>query len=121
MDRARDRNLRRVRRKRSLRKRIMGTPDQPRLTVYRSLKHMYAQIIDDLSGRTLVSAGTRDKDFSSDDSTGNVAAAAKVGTLLASRAKKAGVGIVTFDRNGLKYHGRVKALAEAARKEGLKL
>lgn len=115
-----DRVIRRGRRKKGIRRHgIFGTPSHPRLSVNRSLKHMYAQLIDDLSGQTLVSASTCDKAFSHDGGTGNVAAAEGVGALLAERAKVAGVKRIQFDRNGLRYHGRVKALANAARKGGL--
>ena len=119
MDRASHRRVRNIRRRRGLRKRLIGTPTRPRMSVFRSLKHLYVQVIDDLSGRTVVSASTRDKEFSG-ATTGNAAAAAEVGTLVAQRATKAGVTDVCFDRNGRQYHGRVKALAEAARKGGLK-
>lgn len=109
-----------VRRKRHLRRKVMGTADRPRLSVYRSLCHMYAQVIDDVAGRTIVSASTLSKEIKDEgERTGNRAAAAKVGTLLAARAKEAGVTKVCFDRGGRKYHGRVKALADAARKAGL--
>lgn len=120
MDNAKVRSSRRIRRKRGLRKRIMGTPDQPRLTVYRSLKHIYAQIIDDLNGKTIVSASTLDKDYSVEQK-GNIAGAAEVGKMIAKKAQDAGIKSICFDRNGFRYHGRVKALADAARKEGLKL
>ncbi|RMH30148.1 MAG: 50S ribosomal protein L18 [Planctomycetota bacterium] len=109
---------RRERRHRRVRGRAVGTPDRPRLCVYRSLKHIYAQVIDDLAGRTLASASTRDKDFAG-GATGNTDAAARVGASLAERAKAAGVSKVVFDRGGFRYHGRVKALAEGARKGGL--
>jgi large subunit ribosomal protein L18 len=103
------------------RKRLEGTPDRPRLSVYRSGKHMYAQIIDDVSGRTLASASTLLEPVKGAlKSTGNCAAAAKVGELIAARAREAGIRAVCFDRGGRLYHGRVKALAEAARKGGLK-
>jgi large subunit ribosomal protein L18 len=110
-------NLRRERRKRSLRRRVFGMPDRPRLTVFRSARHVYAQIIDDVSGRTLAAASTNDKGART--SGGNCAAATAVGQRVAERAKKAGVERVVFDRNGYRYHGRIKALADAARKEGL--
>ena len=104
-----------------LRRRVEGTPERPRLSVYRSLKHIYAQVIDDVSGRTLVAVSTLCEPLKESlKSTGNCAAAAKVGELLASRAKEAGIQAVCFDRGGRKYHGRVKVLAEAARKGGLK-
>lgn len=112
-------NLRRSRRRIGLRKRISGTGERPRLSIYKSLNHIYAQIIDDLQGKTLASASTADKDVKL-DKTGNAAAAASVGTALANKAKAAGVTMVAFDRGGFRYHGRVKALAEAARKGGLK-
>jgi large subunit ribosomal protein L18 len=104
-----------------LRKRLEGTTERPRLSVYRSLKHIYAQIVDDVSGRTLASASTQAEPLKGTlKSTGNIAAAAKVGQLLATKAKEAGIKAVCFDRGGRQYHGRIKALAEAARKGGLK-
>jgi large subunit ribosomal protein L18 len=110
-----------LRRKRHVRRKVVGTPDRPRLSVYRSLKHIYAQVIDDISGRTLASASTLSKEVREGvDSTANRDAAVKVGTLLAERARKAGVEAVCFDRGGRKFHGRVKALAEAAREAGLR-
>lgn len=112
------RSMRRLRRKRGLRKRIGGVPSRPRLTVFRSAKHIYAQVIDDLSGRTLVSASTNEKDARAEHG-GNVSAATEVGKRLAERAKTAGVEKVVFDRNGYMYHGRVKALADGAREGGL--
>jgi large subunit ribosomal protein L18 len=109
------------RRRLRVRRKVEGSPDRPRLTVYRSLKHIYAQVIDDVSGRTLASASTQSEAIRGDlKSTCNCAAAAKVGILVAERAKAAGVTAVCFDRGGRKYHGRIKALAEAARKGGLK-
>ena len=107
-----ERRKQRVRRQ--LRKVANG---RPRLSVYRSAKHIYAQIIDDTAGRTLASASTKDKDFSGSGS--NVEAAGEIGKQIAERAKKAGVETVIFDRGGYIYHGRVKALAEAAREAGL--
>jgi large subunit ribosomal protein L18 len=109
--------IRRERRKRSLRRRVFGMPDRPRLTVFRSARHVYAQVIDDVSGRTLAAASTNDK--GARIAGGNCAAATAVGQRVAERAKKAGVERVVFDRNGYRYHGRIKALADAARKEGL--
>jgi large subunit ribosomal protein L18 len=113
---------RRIRRHKRVRGSVSGTPSRPRLAVYKSLKHMHAQIIDDLAGRTLASASTLESDVvsSAGSKTGNSVAAATVGKLIAERAKKAGISDVCFDRGGFKFHGRVKALAEAARKEGLK-
>ncbi|MBM4051559.1 MAG: 50S ribosomal protein L18 [Planctomycetes bacterium] len=107
----------RSRRKKGIRKRIQGTPDRPRLTVFRSLKHIYVQVIDDYAGRTLVSASTRDVDGAAPG--GNSTAAATVGKAVAERAMKAGVQKVVFDRNGFRFHGRIKALADAARTAGL--
>jgi large subunit ribosomal protein L18 len=108
--------VRRARRKTGLRKRLFGTPERPRLSVYRSGKHMYAQVIDDLSGRTLVATSTVQLKA---DKAGTIDAAKTVGADLAERAQAAGIKAVAFDRNGFKYHGRVKALADAAREKGL--
>jgi large subunit ribosomal protein L18 len=103
-----------------LRRWVRGTTGKPRLAVFRSLNHIYAQLVDDESGRTLAAADSRSKEFrSANPKGGNVAAAKAVGTLLAQRAKAAGVQTVVFDRGGYKYHGRVKALADAARAGGL--
>jgi large subunit ribosomal protein L18 len=118
MDRAKNKATRRNRRHIGIRKRVIGAPSRPRLSVYRSLNHIYAQVIDDLAGKTLVAASTAEKDLKL-DKTGNSAAAAAVGALLAKRAIAAGVKHVAFDRGGFRFHGRVKALADAARKEGL--
>jgi large subunit ribosomal protein L18 len=101
-----------------IRKTISGTPERPRISVFRSNKQIYAQLIDDLNGVTLVSASSRDKEMA--DHKGNkVEIAAAVGKLLAEKAVKAGHASVKFDRNGYLYHGRVKALADAAREGGL--
>ena len=110
---------RRVRRKAGIRKKVMGSPARPRLTVFRSLKHMYAQVIDDLAGKTLAAASTKDKEAGIERGS-NKQAAAQVGKLVAERAIKAGVKAVVFDRNAYRYHGRIKALADAAREGGLK-
>ncbi|MFY7953397.1 MAG: 50S ribosomal protein L18 [Armatimonadaceae bacterium] len=114
-----DKNVTRVKRHRRIRKRVAGTPERPRLNVYRSLNHIYAQVVDDSSGQTLVSASTVDKDLRSGGNGGNVAGAVAVGTLIAQRAKAAGIDQVVFDRGGYLYHGRIKALADAAREGGL--
>lgn len=111
-------NVRRLRRKRGIRKRVAGTPQRPRLTVYRSLKHIYAQVVDDLSGQTLVSASTIDGRI---EKGSDVNAAKQVGQALAQKAKAAGIEKVAFDRNGFRYHGRIRALADAAREAGLQL
>jgi large subunit ribosomal protein L18 len=153
MNRIVNKVVRRTRRKQGLRKRILGLPSRPRLSVFRSAKHIYAQLvvdstgstilaastlspeirteigeldkhiyaqlIDDLSGRTLASASTTDKDFASERGS-NRGAAEVVGAKLAQKAVAAGVHEVVFDRNGFRYHGRIQALADAARKGGLK-
>jgi large subunit ribosomal protein L18 len=119
MDRAKHKVVRRSRRHIGIRKMVEGTPERPRLSVYKSLNHIYAQVIDDLAGKTIASASTLDKGAKLDGKTGNSAAAAAVGALVAQRAKAKGVTKVAFDRGGFKFHGRVKALADAARKEGL--
>jgi large subunit ribosomal protein L18 len=104
-----------------IRKRLAGTPARPRLAVFRSQTHIYAQVIDDSAGRTLCSAASVDKDIRAQQKRGaNLAAAKAVGALLARRAAEKGIGAVVFDRGGFRYHGRVKALAEAAREGGLK-
>ncbi len=108
--------VRRRRRKKGIRKRIIGTPERPRLSVYRSLKHTYAQVIDDLSGRTLAAASTVQPRI---ENGGNIQAAESVGGTLAERARAAGIDKVCFDRNGFRYHGRIKALADAVRKGGI--
>jgi len=112
--------VRRQRRKRRVRRSITGTADRPRLTVFRSNKNIYAQIVDDAAGRTLVSASSMDKALRAElPSGGNRSAATAVGAALAERAQAAGVTKVVFDRSGYAFHGRVKELAEAARKGGL--
>jgi large subunit ribosomal protein L18 len=110
------------RRKRSIRKSLFGSAERPRLSVYRSDKHIYAQIIDDYVGRTLVAAASTSSDVrgAALKNGGNVAAAKQVGTVIAERAKAAGITAVAFDRGGRRYHGRIKALADAAREAGLK-
>jgi large subunit ribosomal protein L18 len=114
-------NVRRSRRKQGIRKEVFGMPDRPRLSVFRSLNHVYAQVIDDLTGKTVVSASTRDKGFSDSVSAkgAKMAEATAVGKLVAQRAKEKGVSKVVFDRNGYLYHGRIKALADGAREGGL--
>ena len=113
---------RRQRRKMRVRRRVFGTADRPRLTVFRSLKNIYAQMIDDEAGRTVVEASTVSKDLrGSLKYGGNVAAAVQVGMLLAQRAAAKGVKQATMDRNGYRFHGRVKAVAEAVRKAGIKI
>jgi len=111
---------RQQRRRRRVRRKVFGDPERPRLSVFRSLKHISAQLVDDMSGRTLCSAGTIGKSLADQAKTGgNCDAARAVGQLLGERARMQGIRQVTFDRNRYKYHGRVKALAEAARATGL--
>ena len=109
-----------ARRHRRVRKHVIGTAERPRLTVFRSNKHIVAQIIDDTAGRTLVAASTLE-DGLRGGATGNIAAATEIGKLVASRALSKGVTKVVFDRGASRYHGRVAALAEAAREAGLEL
>ena len=110
-------NKKRLKRKIRIRKKLSGTTERPRLCVYRSLKHIYAQVIDDTSGKTLVAASTLEKDFSEN---GDKKAKAKaVGKLLATRALDNGLKAIVFDRNGYVYHGRVKSLSDGAREAGL--
>lgn len=120
MSNSRSKSELRTRRHNRVRRKVTGTTERPRLAVYRSNKHIVAQVIDDTQGRTLASASTVEKDLrSAGTATGNVAAAEVVGRLVAERAKAAGVSKVVFDRGGSLYHGRVAALADAARASGL--
>ena len=114
-----DKQIARARRHFRVRKKVAGTQERPRLAVFRSNKHISAQIIDDRAGRTVASASTVEAALRSAGGTSNQAAAASVGRLLAERAKAAGVTRVVFDRGGFQYHGRVAALADAAREAGL--
>ena len=113
-----DSNAQRLKRHKRVRAHISGTAETPRLNVFRSDKHIYAQIIDDVAGKTLVAAATNEKDFGGYG--GNVEAAKKLGGIIAERALKSGIENVVFDRGGYLYHGRVKALADGAREGGLK-
>ena len=120
MARTNHKTVARAKRVRRIRKKISGTNERPRLRVFRSNKHIYAQIIDDVAGQTLVSMSTVDKGFElGEEEKGKTGAAKKVGEMLASRAKAAGISKVTFDRGGSIYHGRVKSLSEGAREGGL--
>ena len=112
-----DSNAQRLKRHKRVRAKLSGTAARPRLDVFRSNTHIYAQVIDDVSGRTLVAAGSNEKDFGMYG--GNCEAAKKVGLAVADRAKPAGIETVVFDRGGYVYHGRVQALAEGAREGGL--
>ncbi|TMU83333.1 50S ribosomal protein L18 [Bacillus sp. BHET2] len=113
-----DKNKTRKKRHARVRSKITGTETRPRLNVFRSNKNIYAQLIDDMNGVTLVSASSQDKDFDL-DSAATIDAATKVGELVAKRAVEKGLKSVVFDRGGYLYHGRIKALAEAARENGL--
>lgn len=113
-------NVQRWRRKNRVRKKLRGSAEQPRLSVHRSNKHLYCQVIDDESGKTIAAASTRDKSLrDSVGATGNCDAAKQIGTAIAERAKAAGVTRIIFDRGRFKYHGRVAELANAARAGGL--
>lgn len=117
MKRSIDKDARRRRIHVRIRARVKGTPERPRLAVFRSLKHIYAQLIDDRAGRTIVAASSAEK--SAANNGGNLAGAKAIGKLIADRAVAEGVKQVVFDRGGYLYHGRIKALAEAAREAGL--
>ena len=121
MDKNRAKAIRRNRRKMRVRKRVYGTAEMPRLTVSRSLNHICAQVVDDDAGKTLVQASSQNKELSeSVGYGGNCKAATTVGTILAQRAIAHGIRRIAFDRNGYAFHGRIKALADAAREAGLK-
>ena len=117
---SRSRNQLRMRRHARVRKRLAGAGQRPRLSIFRSLHHIYVQLIDDASGKTLASASTREKDVAKGlESLKTIGAAEKIGKVIAERAKAKGITSVVFDRGGYKYHGRIKALADAARGAGL--
>jgi large subunit ribosomal protein L18 len=119
-DKNKAKQVRLERRKFSIRHTLAGTPSRPRLSVFRSDKHIYAQVIDDLAGKTLVAAGSTASEVRGDlKNGGNIEAAKRVGKSIAEKAKAAGIDKVAFDRGGRRYHGRVKALADAAREGGL--
>jgi large subunit ribosomal protein L18 len=112
----------RIRRKRSIRTKLSGTTERPRLCVFKSAKHVYAQVVDDTQGKTLAAASTVTKgEKDGFEGLKPVARAKKVGELIAARCKAAGIELVVFDRNGFKYHGRIKAVADGAREGGLQL
>jgi large subunit ribosomal protein L18 len=112
--------LQRMQRHKRVRRKVTGTPDRPRLAVFRSLNHLYAQVIDDTQGRTLAAASSMDAEVKEQTAGKSKSEVSKiVGALVARKAKSAGVDKVVFDRGGFKYHGRVKALADSAREEGL--
>ena len=118
---AKQKRAARLRRHHRVRKTVTGTPERPRLAVFRSNRHVVAQVIDDRSGRTLAAASSLEGEVRGAGSTGKVTAATAVGRLVAERAKAAGVRAVVFDRGGFRYHGRVAAVAEAARAAGLEV
>ena len=115
-----DRAVERLKRHRRIRRRIRGTSERPRLCVTKTLRHLYAQVIDDEAGRTLVQASTLEPELRADVSGPNVAAAEKLGTILAERASESGIESVVFDRGGYPYHGVISSFAEACRKGGLR-
>jgi len=117
MDQAKQRVVSRSRVKERIRRKVNGTAQRPRLAVFRSLKHIYAQVIDDASGKTIASASSREKDSGAKGA--NAAAAKAVGALIAKKAQDKGVKQVVFDRGGYQFHGNIKALADAARENGL--
>ena len=122
MSRITDRKQRRRRIKRRYRGVVRGTADRPRLAVYRSLRHVYAQVIDDTTGTTLVSASTLDPSTAGDlKATGGREAGKRLGQVIADRAKEKGISSVVFDRGGFKYHGVVRAIADGARESGLEI
>lgn len=111
----------RIKRKKRIRRKVRGTPERPRLTVFRSARHIYAQIIDDVSGQTLASASSLEREVRDrgEEFENKTAAAGEIGKLVAKRASQKGIDTVVFDRNGYKYHGRVKAVSDSARENGL--
>jgi large subunit ribosomal protein L18 len=120
MDKAKEKRISRERRHVRVRRTVKGTPDRPRMAVYRSLEHIYVQVIDDVAGHTLASASTLDRDVKKAAKGMRKTDEAKVvGQMIAERAKQAGITRVVFDRGGNRYHGRVKALADSAREAGL--
>ena len=109
----------RIKRKARIRRKLSGTPARPRLTVYKSLKHIYAQVVDDASGRTLAFASSLSKELKGQDEGDKKADAQRVGKLIAEKCKASNIEAVVFDRNGFPYHGRIAAVADAAREAGL--
>ncbi len=119
MARTNPKSIARAKRVKRIRKKVIGTSERPRLRVFKSNKHIYAQIIDDAAGHTLISMSTIDKEFALGDEKGKIGAAKKVGEAIGARAKAAGITKVVFDRGGSIYHGRVKSLSQGARDGGL--
>jgi len=116
---AESKNAQRIKRHARLRKKVIGTAERPRLQIHRTLHHIYAAVIDDARGHTLAAASTREKELAGPDSRTNLAAARRVGEAIGKKAKAAGINAVVFDTGGLKYHGRVAAVADGAREAGL--
>ena len=110
----------RIKRKNRIRRKLSGTTERPRLSVYKSLKHIYAQVVDDSTGRTVAFASSLSKELKGQNEGDKKADAKRVGALIAQKCKAANVGAVVFDRNGFPYHGRIAAVAAAARESGLK-
>jgi len=120
MSRITDRKLRRQKIRGRYRSTVRGTAERPRLAVYRSLRHVYAQVVDDSSGRTLVAASTNEQETAGElKGTGNREAGARLGKMIAERAKEQGISSVVFDRGGFRYHGVIRAIADGAREAGL--
>ena len=115
------REIGRLNRHRRIRKKVAGLPERPRLYVFRSSKHLYAQLIDDVAGKTIIGWSTRDERLKKEASTGTIGAAKALGALVAADAVKKGIQRVVFDRGGYLYHGRVKALADAVREGGIQV
>lgn len=116
-------NTKRATKKARIRRKVSGTPERPRLSVFRSLNNVYAQLIDDISGKTILEASSQAKELAAEikNAKGKVSKSALVGKLLAKKASEKGITTVVFDRSGYKYHGRVKAVADGAREGGLKI
>lgn len=119
MDRHKRKDVQRVRRHWRVRRRVVGTPERPRLAVHRSNRGLACQVVDDWAGRTLVAASSQEKEFRTKHARANRAAALELGEIVATRAKAAGITKIVFDRGGYRFHGRVKAVADGARKGGL--
>lgn len=115
-----DKHFAREYRRRRIRKKILGTSERPRLSIFRSLSHLYAQLINDLEGKTLLGFSTRSKDFKASKEAGNIKGAHELGKMVAKKALEKKITQVVFDRGGFLYHGRVKAFADGAREGGLK-
>ena len=118
MDKVKEKTMKRLQRKKHVRKRISGTADRPRMSVFKSNKNVSVQVIDDVTGRTLISASSLEKEIA--DVKANIAGGEKLGLIIGDRLKEAKISTIVFDRNGYLYHGVVKAIADGARKAGIK-